>query len=517
MAGQFITEDFLLQTKTARSLYHEHAKDMPIYDYHCHLPTDKIAANHQFDNLTQIWLHGDHYKWRAMRANGVAEEYITGNADDYEKFENWAQTVPYCLCNPLYHWTHIELKRYFGLGDKLLNRDNAKEIYATCSEMLRTPQFSVRNILRQMGVKLICTTEEPLDSLEHHKKIRDDGFEIKVHAAFHPDKGLAVEDLPALNVFIDKLEEVCDMEITNFSSYIEALRRRHYYFHENGCRLSDYGLETTYAEDYTKAQIENIFNKISKDTKFNIVIFFSLLILSIFGILKRKYWLRNSLLLISIIYLGFWDQYYLSFIQVSHILLFKFSPFMNFIGWYILVMLVLFCTIFLGRVYCGWLCPFGTAQEFLYKIKHTAKIKLPHKIDTSFKKVKYILLFFVLIGVFITRNPYFANYEPFATSFNFSGRLWNWIFLGVILTISLAIYRPFCRCLCLIGAVQALISKLSPKKLKVSQTCNKCKICIKVCPIAAIDIGLEKRVKINSMECIRCELCKKSCPQKVIK
>ncbi len=262
MAGQFITEDFLLQTKTARSLYHEHAKDMPIYDYHCHLPTDKIAANHQFDNLTQIWLHGDHYKWRAMRANGVAEEYITGNADDYEKFENWAQTVPYCLCNPLYHWTHIELKRYFGLGDKLLNRDNAKEIYATCSEMLRTPQFSVRNILRQMGVKLICTTEEPLDSLEYHKKIRDDGFEIKVHAAFHPDKGLAVEDLPALNVFIDKLEEVCDMEITNFSSYIEALRRRHYYFHENGCRLSDYGLETTYAEDYTKAQIENIFNKI---------------------------------------------------------------------------------------------------------------------------------------------------------------------------------------------------------------------------------------------------------------
>ncbi len=268
---------------------------------------------------------------------------------------------------------------------------------------------------------------------------------------------------------------------------------------------------------YTRSETKNIFSKISKDTKFNIVIFFSLLILSIFGILKRKYWLRNLLLLISIIYLGFWTQYYLSFVQVNHILLFKFSPFMNFIGWYILVMLVLFCTIFLGRVYCGWLCPFGTAQEFLYKIKHTAKIKLPHKIDTSFKKVKYILLFFVLIGVFITRNPYFANYEPFATSFNFSGRLWNWIFLGVILTISLAIYRPFCRCLCLIGAVQALISKLSPKKLKVSQTCNKCRICIKVCPIAAIDIGLEKRVKINSMECIRCELCKKSCPQKVIK
>jgi glucuronate isomerase len=248
MASQFLTEDFLLQTKTARTLYHEHAKKMPIYDYHCHLPADQIAADHQFDNITQAWLYGDHYS-------------------DYEKFEKWAQTVPYTLRNPLYHWTHLELKRYFGISNKLLNPDTAKEIYETCSEMLRTPQFSVRNLMRKMNVKLVCTTEGPLDSLEHHRKIRQDGFEIKVHTAFRPDKAMAVEDLPALNAWIDKLEGACDMEITNFALYIEAIRERHYYFHENGCRLSDHGLETAYAENYTETEIKNIFNKIRTGKK----------------------------------------------------------------------------------------------------------------------------------------------------------------------------------------------------------------------------------------------------------
>ncbi|MHC4482535.1 MAG: glucuronate isomerase [Planctomycetota bacterium] len=262
MAAEFMSEDFLLQNKTARILYHEHAEKMPIYDYHCHLPADQIANDHRFDNLTQIWLYGDHYKWRAMRANGIDERYCTGNAGDYEKFEKWAETVPYTIRNPLYHWTHMELKRAFGIKDKLLNADTAQEIYETCGEMLRTQEFSVRNILRKMNVKLLCTTEGPLNSLEHHKRIREDGFEIKVHAAFRPDRALAVEDLSALNAWIDKLEEVCDMEITDFHSYIEALRQRHYHFHENGCRLSDYGLETTYAEDYTEREIKNIFNKI---------------------------------------------------------------------------------------------------------------------------------------------------------------------------------------------------------------------------------------------------------------
>ncbi|MHC4227656.1 MAG: glucuronate isomerase [Planctomycetota bacterium] len=259
---EFITEDFLLQTKTARILYHEYAEKMPIYDYHCHLPADLIAADHRFDNLTQPWLNGDHYKWRAMRANGVAEKYITGDAGDYEKFEKWAQTVPYCLRNPLYHWTHLELKNPFGVKGKLLGPDTARDIYDTCSQMLRTPEFSVRNIMRRMNVKLVCTTEGPLDSLEHHKRIREDGFEIKVHTAFRPDKAMAVENLASFNVFVDKLEEICNMEIANFHSYIEALRNRHYYFHQNGCRLSDHGLETAYAEDYTESEIKNIFNKI---------------------------------------------------------------------------------------------------------------------------------------------------------------------------------------------------------------------------------------------------------------
>ena len=257
-----MSEDFLLQTETAKILYHEHAKKMPIYDYHCHLPADQIAADHRFENLTQAWLYGDHYKWRAMRANGIAEKYITGDANDYEKFEKWAQTVPYCIRNPLYHWTHLELKNPFGVKDKLLGPGTAKEIYETCNEMLRTPQFSVRNIMRKANVKLVCTTEGPLDSLEHHKKVRADGFEIKVHTAFRPDKAMAVEDVTDLNVFIDKLEAICDMEIASFHLYIEAIRKRHDYFHENGCRLSDHGLETAYAEDYTENEIEKIFDRI---------------------------------------------------------------------------------------------------------------------------------------------------------------------------------------------------------------------------------------------------------------
>ncbi len=262
MAKQFLTEDFLLQTETAKILFHEHARKMPIYDYHCHLSAEKIASDHRFDNLTQAWLYGDHYKWRAMRTNGIAEKYITGDADDYEKFEKWAQTVPYCLRNPLYHWIHLELKNPFGIKDKLLGPGTAKEIYETCSEMLRMAEFSVRNIMRKANVKLVCTTEGPLDSLEHHKKIRAEGFEIRVHAAFRPDKAMAVENIASLNNWIDKLEEVADIQISDFDSYIEAIRKRHDYFHENGCRLSDQGLETAYAEDYTESEIEKIFNKI---------------------------------------------------------------------------------------------------------------------------------------------------------------------------------------------------------------------------------------------------------------
>lgn len=262
MAGSFLTEDFLLQTKTARRLYHDHAAKMPIYDYHCHLPAHQIAADHQFENLTQAWLYGDHYKWRAMRTNGVPERFVTGNAGDYEKFEKWAETVPCCLGNPLYHWTHLELKDPFGIRGKLLGPDTAKEIYRACSEMLRSSAFSVRNIMRKMNVKLVCTTEGPLDSLEHHQKIRRDGFEIRVHTAWRPDQAMAVEDLQKLNAFIDKLEELCDEDIATFNNYIDALRKRHNHFHRNGCRLSDHGLETVYAEDYSDGDIRAIFKKI---------------------------------------------------------------------------------------------------------------------------------------------------------------------------------------------------------------------------------------------------------------
>ena len=262
MAGPFLTEDFLLHSKTARRLYHDHAAKMPMYDYHCHLPAHQIAADHQFENLTQAWLYGDHYKWRAMRTNGVPERFVTGEAGDYEKFEKWAETVPYCLGNPLYHWTHLELKEPFGIHGKLLGPETAKEIYRTCSDMLRSPAFSVRNIMRKMNVKLVCTTEGPLDSLEHHQKIRRDGFEIKVHTAWRPDQAMAVEGPQKLNAFIDKLEELCDEDVTTFNNYIDALRKRHDYFHRNGCRLSDRGLETVYAEPYTDAEIRSIFGKI---------------------------------------------------------------------------------------------------------------------------------------------------------------------------------------------------------------------------------------------------------------
>jgi glucuronate isomerase len=259
---EFMSEDFLLQTKTARILYHEHAAKMPIYDYHCHLPADQIAADYRFDNLTQAWLYGDHYKWRAMRTNGVAEKYITGCAGDWEKFQMWAQTVPYCIGNPLYHWTHLELKNPFGIQNKLLGPDTAKEIYQTVSEMLRSPDFSVRNIMRKMNVKLLCTTEDPLDLLQHHKKIQKDGYEIKVHTAFRPDRAMAVENISDLNTWIDKLREITNTKISDFDSYIEAIRKRHEFFHENRCRLSDHGLETAYAEDYTQGEIKKIFEKI---------------------------------------------------------------------------------------------------------------------------------------------------------------------------------------------------------------------------------------------------------------
>ena len=195
---QFLDENFLLSNLTAQTLYHDFAKEMPIIDYHCHLPPDQIAEDKNFDNLTQIWLYGDHYKWRAMRTNGVNESYITGNKSDWEKFEKWAETVPYTLRNPLYHWTHLELQRYFDVH-QLLNKDTARKIYDACTVKLQTPEYSIRNLLRKMNVKVVCTTDDPIDNLEHHQKIKDDGFEIKIVPAYRPDKAMNVDDATAFN------------------------------------------------------------------------------------------------------------------------------------------------------------------------------------------------------------------------------------------------------------------------------------------------------------------------------
>ena len=259
----FLSEDFLLQTETARVLYNEFAKVMPIYDYHCHLPVKEIAEDKNFANLTQIWLYGDHYKWRAMRANGVDERFITGDATDFEKFEAWAATVPQTLCNPLYHWTHLELKRYFGISGKLLNADTAKEVFDTCTEKLQTPAFSTRGILQMMDVRVVCTTDDPVDSLEHHRTIMNSAnFPVKVLPAFRPDKAMAVESPQDFNAWVDQLEASTDMTIDKYDKFREALQNRHTYFHQMGCRLSDHGIEQPYAEDFTLRDIVRDFDQV---------------------------------------------------------------------------------------------------------------------------------------------------------------------------------------------------------------------------------------------------------------
>ncbi|MEI6234920.1 MAG: glucuronate isomerase [Planctomycetota bacterium] len=265
MSDIFITENFLLESRAATTLYHDYAKDSPIFDYHCHLPPKEIADDHQFENLTQIWLYGDHYKWRGMRADGVDEKYITGKASDWEKFQKWAEVVPHTFRNPLYHWTHLELKRPFGISDRLLSPDTAKGIWDECNAKLARTDFSCRGIMKQMNVVLTCTTDDPTDSLEHHVKIAaDPSFGIKVLPTFRPDKGMAVESAAGFNVWVDKLAAASNTHIADWKSYIDAIRQRHDYFHSLGGRLSDHGLETAYAEDYTEWEVRNIFAKIRR-------------------------------------------------------------------------------------------------------------------------------------------------------------------------------------------------------------------------------------------------------------
>ncbi|MFD3277020.1 glucuronate isomerase [Aquirufa echingensis] len=257
----FLNEDFLLQSPTAQTLYHDFAAKMPIIDYHNHLVPQQIAEDKQFDNITQIWLYGDHYKWRAMRAHGVDEKYITGNASDEEKFMKWAETVPYTMRNPLYHWTHLELQRYFGVSE-LLNKDSAKRIYDHCSALLRTKEFSVRNLLLKMNVKALCTTDDPIDNLSYHKQIAASGFSIKVLPTFRPDKAMGVDDELIFVEYVNALAEAASQSIRNLADYKAAIKSRHDFFHEAGCRLSDHGLEHIYAEEFTNEEIELIFERL---------------------------------------------------------------------------------------------------------------------------------------------------------------------------------------------------------------------------------------------------------------
>jgi glucuronate isomerase len=257
----FLDDDFLLESQTAKKLYHDYAKAMPIIDYHCHLPPDEIAEDKQFANITRIWLNGDHYKWRAMRANGVNEAYITGDKSDWEKFEKWAATVPYTLRNPLYHWTHLELQRYFGIKE-ILSPATAKKIYDECSEKLSSPEFSVRSLLKKNKVEVIGTTDDPLDNLAHHQKIKQDDFGVKVLPSFRPDKAMNPDNIIALNAYIDQLEIVENTTINDLDSYLSALKIRHDYFADNGSKLSDHGLDHIYAADYTDQEIKTIFKKI---------------------------------------------------------------------------------------------------------------------------------------------------------------------------------------------------------------------------------------------------------------
>jgi glucuronate isomerase len=257
----FIHDDFLLQNKAARKLYHEHAAEMPIIDYHNHLPPDEIAADYRFSNLTEIWLKGDHYKWRAMRTAGVDERFITGDATDREKFQAWAETVPLTLKNPLYHWTHLELKRYFDV-DEPLNGDTAGRIWDHTENCLQKPEFSTRSLLERMNVEVVCTTDDAADTLAHHQAYAGEDRRFDMYPTFRPDKAMNIEQTEAFREYVNRLEQISGISISGYRDYLEALRQRHDFFHTMGCRASDHGIEEPYAGDYTESDVAAIFNRV---------------------------------------------------------------------------------------------------------------------------------------------------------------------------------------------------------------------------------------------------------------
>jgi glucuronate isomerase len=260
---KFIHEDFLLQTRTARRLYHQYAEAEPILDFHCHLSPKDIAENRQFKNLFEIWLEGDHYKWRAMRSNGVAERFCTGDADPFAKFQAWAATVPHTLRNPLYHWTHIELKRYFGI-DELLDEATAVGIWKEANKQLATPELATQGILKKFNVKIVCTTDDPTDDLSHHKAILASGLATRVFPAFRPDRALTVDQPGPFNQWVSRLSEASEIEIDSFPEFLDALRARHDYFHAQGCRISDHGMTQCYSDFGSEKTSAAIFAKAQK-------------------------------------------------------------------------------------------------------------------------------------------------------------------------------------------------------------------------------------------------------------
>ncbi len=259
MSTKFIHDNFLLENKYAEELYHNYSKNQPIIDYHNHLSPQFIAEDKVFDNITKVWINGDHYKWRAMRTLGVNEQFITGNGCDKDKFMNWAKTVPYTMRNPLYHWTHIELARYFDITE-LLNEKSAERIYEEASAKINSPEYSTRNLLRKVNAEFVCTTEDPIDTLEFHQQLIKSDFEVKVGTAFRPDKAILISN-DGYNDYVDSLGQVAGISINTYSDLCTALRNRIDFFDKNGCKLCDHGLDQIYFENYTENEVNAIFKK----------------------------------------------------------------------------------------------------------------------------------------------------------------------------------------------------------------------------------------------------------------
>ncbi len=259
---KFIHDDFLLETPQAKRLYHEHAADLPIIDYHCHLPPREIAEDKRWTDIADLWLGGDHYKWRAMRTNGIDERFITGDASPWEKFEKFAETMPGLLRNATYHWGHLELARFFGIDDRLLGPDTARFIFDRCNGMLGQPGFSARGFMERSKVEVVCTTDDPVDSLEFHRAIAaDKNFKIRVLPTWRPDKALWADRPDAFAAWLDALEKAAGMDVVSLDDMMSALQERHDFFAGHGCRLSDRGIETVWADDCTRAEADAVFAK----------------------------------------------------------------------------------------------------------------------------------------------------------------------------------------------------------------------------------------------------------------